>query len=188
MKICLQGFLGHTHTHTFWILLKQEMMGGSGISWTICISFAPHSRQITTPVPHHSIFYGPDALPDAQSTVSKHWRQFDCTVFELCEQTDKQRRRQIDILITILRNPIPGQNKNSYYAFITLNMLIRTCRWWRYSLQELLKDVDHTRRNFWLNVDEADISQILQVRMTVKLHQRPACGLCHDITRHTTNS
>ena len=41
----------------FWILLMQEMMGGSGISWTICKSFAPHSRQITTPVPHHSIFF-----------------------------------------------------------------------------------------------------------------------------------
>ena len=49
-------------------------MGGSGISWTICKSFAPHFRQITTSVPHYSIFYGPDALPDAQPTVSKHWR------------------------------------------------------------------------------------------------------------------
>jgi len=28
------------------------MMGGSGISWTMCKSFAPHSRHITTPVPH----------------------------------------------------------------------------------------------------------------------------------------
>jgi len=29
--------------------MKQEMMGGSGsdISWTICKSSAPHSRQIT---------------------------------------------------------------------------------------------------------------------------------------------
>ena len=36
-----------------------------------CTSF----RQITTPAPHHSIFYRPDALPDAQPTVSKHWRQ-----------------------------------------------------------------------------------------------------------------
>ena len=34
------------------------MMGGSGINWTICKSFAPHSRQRTTPVPHHSIFTG----------------------------------------------------------------------------------------------------------------------------------
>jgi len=30
--------------------------GGSGISWTICKSFALCSRQITTPAPHHSIF------------------------------------------------------------------------------------------------------------------------------------
>ena len=29
------------------------------------------SRQITMPAPHHSVFYGPDALPAAQ--VSKHW-------------------------------------------------------------------------------------------------------------------
>ena len=32
---------------------------GSGISWTICKQSAPHSRQITTPAPHHSIFTGP---------------------------------------------------------------------------------------------------------------------------------
>jgi len=32
-----------------------------------------HLRQITTPAPHHSIFYRPNALPDAQPTVSKHW-------------------------------------------------------------------------------------------------------------------
>jgi len=65
----------HQKGRPFWILLKQEMMGGSGISWTICKSIAPHSRHITMPVPHHSIFYGPDALPDAQPTVSKHWRK-----------------------------------------------------------------------------------------------------------------
>jgi len=28
--------------------------------------------QITAPVPHHSVFYMPDALRDAQPTVSKH--------------------------------------------------------------------------------------------------------------------
>jgi len=33
-------------------------MGGSGISWTICKSFAPRSRQITMPVPHNSVFTG----------------------------------------------------------------------------------------------------------------------------------
>jgi len=40
----------------FWILMKQKMMGDSGIIWTICKSFARHSRQITAPVPHHSVF------------------------------------------------------------------------------------------------------------------------------------
>jgi len=36
----------------------------------ICKS-APRSRQITTPAPHHSVFYRPDALPAAQQTASK---------------------------------------------------------------------------------------------------------------------
>ena len=40
-----------------WILLKQETVSGSGISWAICKS-APRSRQITTPAPHHSVSTG----------------------------------------------------------------------------------------------------------------------------------
>ena len=40
-----------------WILLKQETVSGSGISWAICKS-APRCRQITTPAPHHSVFTG----------------------------------------------------------------------------------------------------------------------------------
>ena len=66
----------HTHTHPFygpfpglpgwaatrkvkpiWILLKQETVSGSGISWAVCKS-APRSRQITMPAPHHSVFTG----------------------------------------------------------------------------------------------------------------------------------
>jgi len=66
----------HTHTHTFngpfprlpgwagtrkvkpiWILLKQETVSGSGISWAMYKS-APHYRQITTPAPHNSVFTG----------------------------------------------------------------------------------------------------------------------------------
>jgi len=56
--------------------MKQEMMAGRGISWTICRSLAPRSRQITIPAQHHLHFYRPDALPDAQPTVLKHWRYF----------------------------------------------------------------------------------------------------------------
>jgi len=33
---------------------------------------AHRSRQITTPVPCHSVFYTPDALPASQPTASKH--------------------------------------------------------------------------------------------------------------------
>ena len=60
------AFDAHTHTHTvngtrkvkpIWILLKQETVSGSGISWAICKS-APRSRQITMPAPHHSVFTG----------------------------------------------------------------------------------------------------------------------------------
>jgi len=61
----------HHKGKPFWILLEQEMMGGSGISGTICKSFAPRSRQITMPVPHHSVFYRPDAfLPPNQQRQS----------------------------------------------------------------------------------------------------------------------
>ena len=77
----------HTHTHAnicltalcpglprwastrkvkpIWILLKQETMSGSGISWAICKS-APCSRQIIMPAPYHSVFYMPDGLPAAK--------------------------------------------------------------------------------------------------------------------------
>ena len=70
----LPGWAGTRKIKPIRILLKQETVSGSGISWAICKS-APRSRQITTPAPHHSVFYRPDALPVAQPTASKHWRQ-----------------------------------------------------------------------------------------------------------------
>ena len=54
-----------------WILLNLETASGSSISWAICKS-APCSRQITTPAPHHSVFYRLDALSAAQPPASKH--------------------------------------------------------------------------------------------------------------------
>ena len=74
----------HTHTHQFngplsgttresqyqkgRTNLKQETVSGSGISRAIWKS-APCSRQITTPAPHHSVFYRPDALPATLPTA-----------------------------------------------------------------------------------------------------------------------
>ena len=82
----LPGWAGTRKVKPIWILLKQETVNGSGISWAICKS-APCSRQITTPAPHHSVFYRPDALPAAQPTASKHWRpqytvQYDQSNYE----------------------------------------------------------------------------------------------------------
>jgi len=51
----LPGWAGTRKVKPIWILLEQETVSGSGISWTICKS-APRCRQITTPAPHHSVF------------------------------------------------------------------------------------------------------------------------------------
>ena len=51
----LPKWAGTRKVKPIWILLKQETVSGSGISWGTCKS-APHSRQITMPVPHHSRF------------------------------------------------------------------------------------------------------------------------------------
>jgi len=69
----LPRWAGTRKVEPIWILLKQETVSGCGISWARCKS-APHSRQITMPAPHSSVFYRPDALPATQPTASKHWR------------------------------------------------------------------------------------------------------------------
>ena len=51
----LPGWAGTRKVKPIWILLKQETVSGSGISWAICKS-APCSRQITMPTPLHSVF------------------------------------------------------------------------------------------------------------------------------------
>ena len=63
----LPSCAGTRKVKPIWILLKQETVSGSGISWAICMS-APCSGQTTTPAPNHSVFYRPDAQP----TASKH--------------------------------------------------------------------------------------------------------------------
>ena len=68
--LCL-GLPGTRKVTPIWVLLKQETVSGSGISWAVCKS-APFSSQITMPATHHSVFYRPDALPATQPTASKH--------------------------------------------------------------------------------------------------------------------
>jgi len=58
---------------TIWILLKQEIVSGSGISWAmqICTSLQTDNHASTSLLS----FYRPFALPATQPTASKHWRQ-----------------------------------------------------------------------------------------------------------------
>ena len=51
----LPEWAGTWKVKPIWILLKQETVSGSGISWAMYKS-APRSRQIATPAPHHSVF------------------------------------------------------------------------------------------------------------------------------------
>jgi len=60
----LSRWAGTRKVKPIWVLLKQETVSSSGISWATCKS-APCYRQITTPAPHHSAYYRPDALPAA---------------------------------------------------------------------------------------------------------------------------
>ena len=67
----------HQKVKQIWILLSKRWSGGSGISWTICISFAPCFRQITMPASHHSVFKGQmfSWCPlKCQSTQGKLWK------------------------------------------------------------------------------------------------------------------
>ena len=53
----LPTWAGTRKIRPIWILLKQETVSGSGISWTICKN-ASRSRQITTPAPPTQFFTG----------------------------------------------------------------------------------------------------------------------------------
>jgi len=58
MALCpgLPGSAGTRKVKPIWILLKQETVSGSGISWAICKS-ASRSRQITMPAPTTQSFF-----------------------------------------------------------------------------------------------------------------------------------
>ena len=69
MTLCpgLPRWAGTRKVKPIWILLKQETVSASCISWAICKS-AHCCRQITTTAPNHSSFYRLDALPAIQPT------------------------------------------------------------------------------------------------------------------------
>jgi len=91
----LPGWAGTRKVKPIWILLKQETVSGSVISWAICKS-APRSRQITTPTPHCSVFYRPDAFPATHQQCQS--TEYACLTATLCCAVDANR---ISILIGV---------------------------------------------------------------------------------------
>ena len=88
-----------------WIILKQETMSGSGISWAICKS-APRTRQITTPAPHHSVFLQAGCCSCRQANSVKAlkaliptvWRRRHIYIHSMAEKTSWHRWNEITSL------------------------------------------------------------------------------------------
>jgi len=89
------------HSGFYW---SKRWWGGSGITWTICKSFAPHSRQITMPVPHHSVFTGrmPFLPPKQQRQSTKgthHHHNHFTTLFLGPSGSAGARRELLDFMV-----------------------------------------------------------------------------------------
>ena len=56
----------------FWIFAEAEMMGWQCHQLNHIQAICTSLQKMTTPAPHHSDFYGPDAVSDTQLTESKH--------------------------------------------------------------------------------------------------------------------
>jgi len=72
------GWAGTRKVTSIWILLKQETVSASGISWAVRKS-APHSRQITTPAPDHSVYLQarcPSCIKALKAANQSKWVQF----------------------------------------------------------------------------------------------------------------
>ena len=113
----LPRWAGTRKVKPIWILLKQETVSGSSISWAICES-APRSRQIIMPATHHSVFYRPDALPAAQPTASKHWSNW----VTKCIWAASQKQTFLRVLPIILQQKPNGIDMECSYISVTLRI------------------------------------------------------------------
>ena len=112
-----------------WILLKQETVSGSGISWVICKS-APCSRQITTPAPHHSVFLPVGCLScrptnsvkalKAIATYFAHCRIFQQCAYRISFPHKLASSTAILILFVIL---LPISNRFRYLDHLVANSM-----------------------------------------------------------------
>jgi len=100
----LSGWAGTRKVKAIWILLKQETVSGSSISWAICKS-ASRSRQTTTPAPHHPVFTGRiPFLPPNQQRQRPTEQDNPSTIFHRHWLTDVEIRCGSDAFSRRLSN------------------------------------------------------------------------------------
>ena len=112
MALCPGWWAGTRKVELTWILLKQETVSGSGISWAICKS-ASRCRHITTPAPHHSVFYRPDALPATQPTASKRYKW-------------SKKRREMTRIDSLGKQPLSGVVSVMMNWYFSANCLLQS--------------------------------------------------------------
>jgi len=116
-------------------------VSGSGTRWAICKS-ASCSRQITTPAPHRSVFYRPDALPATQPT-SKHWRhEFSYKQTENYTQSITANVQMNSLTIKIFQNQQiifqgPDLQNISWQSYDNTKVTIHLRQ--RYNLEHILR-------------------------------------------------
>jgi len=128
------------------ILLEQEIVSGTGISWAICKS-APRPRQITTPAPPPLSFYRPDALPATKPTASNHWRQLSLTANLVRKRYRNNKRFQC--LLHIVNGKTAGLKKprHRHQFTVLITYPVDVCSQGRPQADTL--DACASKRNFW---------------------------------------
>jgi len=130
----LPRWAGTRKVKPIWILLKQETVSGTGISWAVCKS-ASRSRQITMSAPHHSVFYRLVALPATQPTASKHWRQ-KVLPGNWCQMRGNWRYWCCRAIEKVWHCPIRSQSFHSHFSSPADNISVPLCLhtsgtyWW----------------------------------------------------------
>ena len=135
--------------------MRQEMRG-FGMQWhqlwTTCKQSAPHTREITTPTPHHSIFLRA-RCSSWHPTASKHWRHKHCQqmptnirttqsylYFKQMQSSSRLGKMQA-LLITNKRES--ATSRSSLILYPPLPIMQPAWLWW--TSRRILKSVDVCR-------------------------------------------
>ena len=109
--------------------MKQETVRGIGISWAIC-KFAPRSRQITTPAPHHSVFLQarcPSCHPTNSVKALKAKTRYQISSYLLCTLSAFS---SLTLLVGRQEgNPACKKLSGGVLAWLSVWSEVQTCTW-----------------------------------------------------------